>query len=205
MMAPNPWLHAARRCGLAGLMGLALLGGAAWAHWAWLPAQRAEVDQLASQVRRTRHELLAASAPPSSPQDALKQPAVGSPQQAWQGLWQSLPTSDERVALQAQVLDKAKAHGLGISAVQYQGSRQTWAAQAQTVLWRQRMVMPVEGGHAAVHAWLADLLKEPSLSIDSVELQRSDVMSDQVKARVSVSLWWRRLDKPAAQAQGSPS
>lgn len=203
MTAPNVWLHALQRLGLAGFMGLALLGGAAWCHWTWLPAQRAEVDQMASQARRTRHGLLAASTQPPSEQDAMRQAAVGSPDQAWQLLWQSLPTSDQRVALQAQVLNKARAQDLNISAVQYQGSKQAWAAQGQEVLWRQRMVMPVDGRHAAVQAWLAELLKEPALSIDSVEVQRGDVMSDQVKARVSVSLWWRRQDKPIGVASAA--
>jgi len=29
------------------------------------------------------------------------------------------------------------------------------------------------------------------LSLDAIDLQRTDVMGESVKARVSVSLWWR--------------
>jgi NAD(P)H-hydrate repair Nnr-like enzyme with NAD(P)H-hydrate epimerase domain len=57
------------------------------------------------------------------------------------------------------------------------------------------MTMPIEGSYASVRAWLAQLLNEPALSIDNVDLQRGDVMSDQVKARVTVSLWWRKQER----------
>lgn len=197
--ATPAWLQAAQRVGLAGLMGLILLSVAAWVHWSWLPAQRAEVDHMASQARRTRHELLAAATQADQRTTTAGPAVIASPEQAWRTLWASLPTAEQRVALQAQVLDKARAQGLNINSVQYQGSRQNWAGQGTEALWRHRMVMPVDGRHAAVRAWLADMLAEPALSIDSVELQRSDVMSDQVKARVSISLWWRTQDKAVAE------
>lgn len=181
-------LRTLQRIGLAGLLGALLLGGAAWAHFMWLPKQQSQIDELGSQARRTRHDLQAAIQSQASSQPET----VSSPDQAWQLLWQSLPGADERVTLQSQVLTQAKQQGLTVSSVQYQGSKQNWAAEDGTVLWRQRMVMPVEGSYLAVRVWLAQLLKEPALSVDSLDLQRSDVMSEQVKARVSVSLWWRR-------------
>lgn len=181
-----------QRFGVAGLLGTLLLVGAAWAHFVWLPRQQAHIDDLGSQARRTRHELQAAV----QPTQAGSQPMVErTPEQAWQGLWQTLPGADQRVALQSQVLVLARQQGLAIDAVQYTGSKQTWAAQAGSVLWRQRMVMPVQGDYRALRNWLAQMLKEPALSIDSLDLQRSDVMSDQVKARVAVSLWWRRPER----------
>ena len=60
------------------------------------------------------------------------------------------------------------------------------------VLWRQRMVMPVSGTYPAMKAWMAQLIQEPALSIDELSLQRSDAASDQLQARVAVSLWWRK-------------
>lgn len=184
-------LRTLQRIGLAGLLGTVLLAGASWVHFVWLPRQQALVDELGSKARGTRHELQVAiqAAAGSAPAQ------ISTPDQAWQLLWQSLPDAEQRVALQSQVLTQAKQQGLGVNSVQYQGSQQSWAAQDGAVLWRQRMVMPVEGRYGAVRAWLTQLLKQPALSIDSLDLQRSDVMSDQVKARVSVSLWWRRQDK----------
>lgn len=187
MMRARTW----QRFGVAGLLGSLLLGGMAWVQVAWLPRQRAQIEEWSSLARRTRHELQAAVQTQASSQPEV----LSTPDQAWQRLWQSLPGADQRVALQSQVLAQARQQGLAINAVQYTGSKQTWAAQDGTVLWRQRMVMPVEGGYGAVRAWLAQLLKEPALSIDSLDLQRGDVMSDQVKARVSVSLWWRRPER----------
>lgn len=187
MMSVRTW----QRFGLAGLLGALLLGGAAWVHFVWLPRQQAQIDEWGSQVRRTRHELQAAVQVQASSQPEV----LSTPDQAWQRLWQTLPGADQRVALQSQVLAQARQQGLMVNSVQYLGSKQTWAAQEGAVLWRQRMVMPVEGGYGAVRIWLAQLLKEPALSIDSLDLQRSDVMSDQVKARVSVSLWWRRQER----------
>lgn len=187
MMSLRTW----QRFGLAGLLGALLLGGAAWAHFVWLPRQQAQIDEWGSQARRSRHELQTAVQAQASSQPEV----VSTPDQAWQRLWQTLPGADQRVTLQSQVLAQARQQGLMVSAVQYQGSKQSWAVQDGAVLWRQRMVMPVEGGYGAVRVWLAQLLKEPALSIDSLDLQRGDVMSDQVKARVSVSLWWRRQER----------
>lgn len=198
-----------QRTGVAGALGATLLISAAWMHWNWLPRQQAQVDEWGSQARRMRHELQARQ----EGQAASQVQTISIPDQAWQLVWQTLPDAQQRVDLQARVLDQARANGLNISAVQYQGARQPWAAQGGAVLWRQRMVMPVDGPYGAVRTWLAQMLKEPALSIDSLDLQRSDVMSEQVKARVSVSLWWRRQEDQAkgqakaqemAQEKGQP-
>lgn len=168
-----------RRLGLPGLLGLVLMAGAAWAHWAWLPRQKVQSDELASQARRLRHELLATAG--QGPAQA-----VLTPDAAWQALWQSLPPATQRTALQSEVLASARAHGLTLAAVQFKGSPEGPAG-----LWRQRVVVPVEGSYAELRAWLGQLLGQPALSLDALDIQRSDVMSDRVKARVSVSLWWR--------------
>jgi hypothetical protein len=177
-----------KRLGLAGGLGLLMLGVAGWLLSTWLPGQRQAVDELGSQARRARHALLAQASDPAASQAQV----ISSPEQAWQTLWQGLPSAEQRVPLQTAVLRAAQDHGLTISSVQYRGARVPWSAQAGAVLWRQRMVMPVEGPYPAVRAWLASMLTEPALSLDELDVQRTDVMGEQVKARVAVSLWWRK-------------
>jgi len=187
-----------KRLGIVGLVGLCLLGAAAWARLVWLPAQQHQIDDLGSQVRRTRHELLASVSEAASGAGSQSN-AVSSPDQAWQVMWDGLPDADKRVSLQSMVLGSAKANGLQISTVQYQGSKAAWSLHGDKtgtkVLWRQRMEMPIEGSYPALRQWLATLLKEPALAIDAVDFQRPDVMSDQIKGRVVVSLWWRKPER----------
>ncbi|MES2089038.1 MAG: hypothetical protein V4532_03510 [Pseudomonadota bacterium] len=169
-----------KRLGLPGLMGLALLGGAAWGQWTWLPQQQVQADALDSKARQLRHALLAATA------STQRQAPVLTPDAAWQALWQSLPVSTQRTPLQSDIFASAQTHGLSLAAVQFKGG-----PEGPHGLWRQRLVMPVEGRYADVRAWVGQLLGQPALSLDALDVQRSDVMSDTVKARVSVSLWWR--------------
>ncbi|HEX5357278.1 MAG TPA: hypothetical protein VFW93_13750 [Aquabacterium sp.] len=181
-----------KRLGLAGGMGISLLVGAAWVYLAWLPAQQEAVDKLGSQARRMRHELQAAS---GGAQQRERSADVRSPEAAWDALWHGLPVADQRVPLQAAVLAAARDNEVMVSSVQYQGRRAPWSAREGAVLWRQRMVMPVSGSYPALKAWMAQMLKEPALTIDEVAMQRSDPALDQLQARVTVSLWWRKPEK----------
>jgi hypothetical protein len=174
------WSTLLRRMGLPGLLGLCLLAGAAWLHWAWMPRQQVQTDDLGSQTRRLRHELLAASAAPAASVAQL------TPETAWSALVSGLPDATQRLRLQSQVMDSARTKGLTMAAVQFKGGQ-----DGVPGVWRQRVVVPVEGRYSDVRAWVADLLREPALSLDALDIQRTDVMSDAVKARVSVSLWWR--------------
>jgi Type II secretion system (T2SS), protein M subtype b len=203
-MTPSMWgaqlLQAARRLGMVGALGLALLGLAAWAQWVWLPRQQADLAQWASQARGLRHALLADSAAASGPSGASgqtgpsgrAQPDFTRPDQAWQIVWAGLPRSDRRMAMQAAVLQAARAQGLQLTQVQYQGQQEAWARQGGDILWRQRMTMPVQGSQPAVKAWLQALLREPALSVDALGIQRDNASSDAVAAQLSVSLWWRQ-------------
>lgn len=171
-----------RRLGLPGVLGLAMLAASGWVHWVWLPAHQAQADTQASRARQLRHELLATDAKGSKGAEA----PVLTPDAAWQSLWLQLPEADRRAALQSQVLTSARDRGLKLAAVQFKGG-----PEGPTGLWRQRLTMPVEGRYSDIRAWLSLLLSEPALSLDTLDLQRTDVMGDVVKARVSVSLWWR--------------
>lgn len=186
-----------QRLGLAGALGCLLLAGSAWLGAVYVPRQRALSDEVGSQARHLRHDLQSQAELSSHTQSAnaaqsAKADAIGTPEQAWHTLWRSLPSSEQRTRLQSAVLADAQAQGLLASAVQYRGAREAWSATEGAVLWRQRMVMPVEGSYPAVRAWLAQVLTEPALSVDELDIQRSDPLSDQVKARVAVSLWWRK-------------
>lgn len=175
-----------RRLGLPGLLGLAMLAASAWGHWVWLPEQQAQADMQASRARQLRHELLATNA-----KEKGAEAPVLTPDAAWQSLWTRLPEADQRAALQSQVLTSARDRGLKLAAVQFKGG-----PEGPPGLWRQRLTMPVEGRYADIRAWLSLLLGEPALSLDALDLQRTDVMGDLVKARVSVSLWWRMPERP---------
>ena len=170
-----------KRLGLPGVAALGLLAAAAWAHWSWLPQQQAQVDQLGSQVRKLRHDLLSEGGAAGAPK------ATVSPEGAWQSMWQGLPDAGQRTALQSEVFSSARTLGLSLSAVQFKGAR-----DGVPGVWRQRMVIPVEGRYVDVRAWLTQLLAQPALSLDALDVQHTDVMGDSVKARVSVSLWWRK-------------
>lgn len=178
-----------QQLGLAGALGLFMLCGAGWAFWSWLPKQQATIDELGSQSRRLRHELQAKL---SSERQGASAAAMASPQAAWQVLWQGLPDAGQGMALQSDVLASAGQHGLRISAVQYRGAAEPWSAHEGQLLWRQRLSMPVDGSYPAVRAWLAHLLKQPALAIDALDIQRDDASRGQVKARISVSLYWRQ-------------
>ena len=188
-------LVALKRLGWPGLSGLVLLGFGLWIEYDCAPAQQAKTAQIEADTRRLRHELMADAARLEAERRAgsAQRTTPDSPQAAWQALWRGLPDGSQRVALQKSVLLSAQERGLVLNNVQYRGQMETWVdKQASQGLWRLRMAMPVEGPYVAVRAWLSSLLQQPALSIDALELQRSDAMSDQVKAQVSVSLWWRQ-------------
>lgn len=186
------WL---RQLGWPGLLGLLALAACVWqVQWA-LPQRRAEVAQTESDTRRMRHELLAKSQVATS---AASAPPRDEPRQAWARLWASLPDEQQRLALQGRVLASAEQVGVSLPSVQWQGEAVRWAspgaAPAATPtagLWRQRMAMPVQTSYPALRSWLDRLQREPALSVDAIDIQRNDLGSDQVRAQVSVSLWWR--------------
>jgi hypothetical protein len=174
-----------------------MLASAAWTLWHWLPQQQALSDELGSQSRRLRHELQAkldAHARPLQVVAGAKH--VDSPQAAWQALWQAMPDAQQRLPLQAGLLDSAHKQGLLISAVQYRGAPEPGAQQAGQTIWRQRMSMPIEGSYPALRAWLALQLQNPAMAIDALDIQRDDASSERVKARIELSLYWREPTEP---------
>ena len=192
------WKIGLKRLGWPGLVGVAALAGVLWVERAWLPQQQEQVQQTESDGRRLRHELqaradaLQAAASAASSASHAIDPKAG-PRAVWAVLWDGLPDASERLALQSGVLSAAKDAGIALGSVQMRGELSPWLDKTQAQgLWRQRMVMPVQTSYPALRTWLAALLRQPALSIDSLDIQRADPMSDQVKAQVTVSLWWRQ-------------
>ena len=183
-------IHGLKALGLPGALGVLLMLLAAWVNGAWVPSQKAELDTMSSDVRRLRHELLAQQATQAG--NSTKGALTGlSPEQAWQLVWDALPDETQRLNLLSAVTTSAVKMGVVVSAVQYHGAIEPWSVREDQALWRQRMVMPVEGRYADLRMWLAQLLRQPNLSVDVLDINRADTMTDMVKGRVSVSLWWR--------------
>ena len=190
------WL---RQLGWPGLIGAALLLACAWFTQLELPKRHEALAQAESDVRRLRHGLIARATPGSeAATEALR---LNEPAQAWASLWTSLPDEGQRMARQARVLDSAAQVGVPLQSVQWQGEAVKWLAPAgadaaTSGLWRQRMTMPLQAPYPALRTWLDRLQREPGLTVDAIDIQRDDVQSDQVRAQVSLSLWWRQPASP---------
>lgn len=191
---------ALRRLGWPGLCGLALLALAAWVHHAWVPAQTEAVAQTESQARRLRHALRERAEAQAAAQRAATEAAAqaridpqAGPRELWSLLWQALPEADARWRLQQHVLSTAREAAVPLGTVQWRGDWEPWTDPAHPQgLWRQRMSLPVQLPYPVLRTWLSLLLREPALTLDAIEVQRTDPLSPEVKAQVSVSLWWRQ-------------
>lgn len=198
MNAPAAWLARMprwlRQLGWPGLLGAGLLLVCAWFIQWQLPQRRADVAQAESDARRLRHELLART---NGGGEGTALPRRDEPMQAWDRLWSGLPDAQQRLVLQGRVLATAAQAGVPLQAVQWQGEAVKWAPG----LWRQRMTMPVQAPYPALRTWLDRLQRETALSVDVIDIQRKDLMSDQVQAQVSISLWWRQaMPQPKVEA-----
>lgn len=179
--------------GLPGAAGILIIGAALWTQTTLMPEWQAGLDLAASDTRALRHRLRTLSASPASaPSSGPEAPAA--PEAAWAVLWQALPAQTDRVALQEGVLQCATREGLQIDSLQYRGERVPIAGREG--LWRQRMVMPLQGSYGAVRRWIACLQPMPAVGIDALMLERRDPASDLVQAQASVSLWWRQAGRP---------
>lgn len=176
----------AARLGVPGWIGLMLCVGCVTAWVGLLPQLRTEVDAQREQVSLLR-EQLGRSVAGAQGANAPEQPLAQRAQVAWGRWWQALPDRQQGMRMQADVLAAAKAHGVLTQSVQFQGG----PMKALPTLWRQQLSLPAQALYPALRAWLAQLSSQKALSIDSLDISRSDPMSEQVKAQVTVSLWWR--------------
>src|SRR3990167_9518114 len=89
--------------------------------------------------------------------------------------------------MQVDVLESAQRAGMSMGAVEFSGD----VLKNMPSVWRQKVILPVQAPYPVLRAWLFKLLQYPTLSIDALDISRTDVRSDVVKARVVISLWWR--------------
>jgi type II secretory pathway component PulM len=183
--------------GWPGWMGLLMLGMAAALYLAWLPALQAEHEEATTQVEHQRKQLkqlserlaqadVAQAAGPDA-QASTRLPLPESAEQAWALLWPMLPERRQMLARQTAILKWADVQGIKMDNVQFQGA----PLKALPQVWRQQISLPVQAPYAALATWLTQLRTLPGLSIDTLEISRDDVMSEQVKGRVGVSIWVR--------------
>lgn len=193
--------------GWPGWMGLLMLGMAAALYVSWLPALQAEHEEATTQVEHQRKQLKqlserlaqadAAKASGHASEVAQGVPLPESAEQAWALLWPMLPERRQMLARQTAILKSADLQGIKMDSVQFQGA----PLKALPQVWRQQISVPVQAPYAALATWLTQLRSLPGLSIDTLEISRDDVMSDQVKGRVGVSVWMR----PDAAAPAQPA
>lgn len=183
--------------GWPGWMGLLMLAMATALWAAWLPALQAEHDEALTQVEHQRQQLNTLSqrlaqqdaAKATGPQgDApLRAPLPESADQAWAALWPLLPERDQMLARQTAILKLAEQSGIRMESVQFQGA----PLKAMPQVWRQQISVPVQASYPALVQWLGQVRKLGGVSMDALEVSRDEVMSDQVKGRVSLSIWLR--------------
>jgi len=183
--------------GWPGWMGLLMLGMAAALYLAWLPALQAEHEEATTQVEHQRKQLKQLSermaqadvskAGGTDAQASTRLPLPESAEQAWALLWPMLPERRQMLARQTAILKSAELQGIKMESVQFQGA----PLKAVPQVWRQQISLPVQAPYVALATWLTQLRSLQGLSIDTLEISRDDVMSDQVKGRVGVSIWMR--------------
>ena len=194
--------------GWPGWMGLLMLGMAVALYVTWLPALQAEHEEATTQVEHQRKQLQqlserlaladAAQASGHTPEADKRVPLPESAEQAWALLWPMLPERSLMLARQTAILKSAELQGIKMESVQFQGA----ALKALPQVWRQQISLPVQAPYGALARWLTQVRSLPGLSIDTLEISRDDVMSDQVKGRVALSIWMRPdAAKPAEGAR----
>jgi hypothetical protein len=183
------WATGLAMLGLPGWLGVALLAAAAWCYWGEAPVAQQALLAQQDDTARLREQLTRASASPDDQRPADAQAL--SPEAAWQVLWQRLPQAEAGVRMQAALLASARQHGVQLGTVQFQGD----VLPGMPGVWRQRMTLPVQAPYPALRAWINQVLQASAggatVSLDALAVNRTDVMSDVVKARVVWSLWWR--------------
>lgn len=169
------------RLGLPGLLGLALLGFAAWGEWVDAPKRQARIAGLQSDTTRLR-----SMKPGELPREER-------PQAMLAALYGRLQTPDQRSAALSGLLKRAQELGLSVESVQFRAQ-----AERGSGLVRHEIQLPLKGTYPALRDWIARSLQDqPALSLDAVQIRREQAQADPIEARVKATLWVRNEPRTA--------
>lgn len=173
-----------QQLGLPGWVGVALLLLAAWGEWSALPALHQGIERATQEAHRIRQAVQQGSAGAQ---------VQATPEQAVSALMARLPTPAQRSTVLAGILEAARAQKLTIDSMQLHQTEDRIEAGPEARgagVSRQQIDLPIKGSYPQIRAWLVNLLQEqPALSLDDLQLKRVDAQTDQLDARVSLSLW----------------
>jgi len=97
----------------------------------------------------------------------------------------SLPTDSDALAVIERLHHAATLHGVELPQGDYRLSR-----DASGTLLRYQITLPARGGYPQLRAWLADLMNAlPTIALDGLAVQRDDVGSGRIDARVRLTLF----------------
>lgn len=134
---------------------------------------QALTQQAAQQALRRQH------APQSTPQQVAGN--------RLSDLYASLPTGSGALDVIERLHQAATLHGVELPQGDYRLSR-----DASGTLLRYQITLPARGRYPQLRAWLAELMNAlPSVALDGLAIQRDDVGSAQVDARVRLTLFMK--------------
>ena len=141
---------------------------------------RAQIASLEQQRKQLR-------APVDAPGSAQRAVAPLSPQAQLQNFYASFPARSTLPAALMQLHRVANRVGLKATRADYRDTVETG-----TPLVRIKIEIPVSGSYGAIRIWIAELLKAlPSLTLEGLDLKRSDIGKPQLDARVRFQLLLR--------------
>lgn len=162
-----PLLHMAHQTGWAGALGVLCIAAAIGVSFGASQPLRQEIASIA-QERRALHGM------------ARKGAAERSPRERLQAFYARFPARDGLPDTLMRLHREAGKLGINSTRADYRDT-----PEAGTPLVRVRIELPVTGEYPALRTWLSALLTEmPALAIDGLSLQRDDIGSPQLKARV---------------------
>ena len=176
--------------GLPGLLGAVLLGAALWLELMTVPALQGGTLVLQAQAHRVQVQARQPLRLPPTAQDVLST------------FYGRLTPRAQRDQALARMLQKAQAQGLTLETIQLHVDDQD-----RGPIQRQTLTLPVKGSYAQIRGWIADVLHDSdAVSLDNLELRRDDPQTDQLQARLTLSLWMHdgaSLQGGAAQTGGT--
>lgn len=169
---------AQRSLGWPAAAGLVALAGAVVAYAWWIPLLKAEHDR-EGQRARLRIEL-----------PRLNEAAADPEREALHWI-DALPRVDQRGQQVRLLIERAKSSGVTMERTDY-------AVQADTTLPISRLSVsvPVQGSYASVRRYVAGVLNDlPNAALESLQLERGDTRSDDLRATAKLLLLFR-VDAP---------